>query len=178
MTKITSSYATWPLTYIVVPALSCYEPFYTLPAAIVYFIKDITPDNLVRIYEALGRKAEGNNVAVKISTGESEKSNYLRPEFIASLVRLVDGTIIECNTAYNGNRSDTESHRRDIEQRGFGKNFLDYDFTKSMSEVCQAVFNHTGDKILFINVANRLSVDCDYAGQIGLGTQKYKIVEL
>lgn len=47
-----------------------------------------------------------------------------------------------------------------------------------MSEVCQAVFNHTGDKILFINVANRLSVDCDYAGQIGLGTQKYKIVEL
>ncbi|MDO4319159.1 MAG: DUF362 domain-containing protein [Bacteroidales bacterium] len=290
--------------------------------AIVYFIKDITPENLVRIYKALGREADGKNVAVKISTGESGKSNHLRPELIAPLVQLVNGTIVECNTAYNGNRSTTADHMRAAEEHGYtaiakvdimdadgdtilpvtdgrhlkhdlvGKHYLDYDFTvvlshfkghamagfggalknvaigiasadgkayihtagkvsdpamlwdnlpeqddflESMAEACQAVFSHTGDKILFINVANRLSVDCDcdgnphdpemadigilasldpvaldracidmvhnspdegkvhlieridsrhgthildYAEQIGLGTQKYKIVEL
>lgn len=89
-------------------------------ASVVYFTKDISPEGLVKIYQALGVKPEGK-VAVKISTGESEKSNHLRPELIGELVKLVDGTIVECNTAYNGSRSSTESHRKEIEKRGYNK---------------------------------------------------------
>lgn len=218
---------------------------------VVYYIKDITPENLVKIYEALGRPAEGNNVAVKISTGESNKSNHLNPALIAPLVQAVNGTIVECNTAYAGNRNTTEAHRKAAEEHGYtaiadvdimdadgdtilpvdsgrhlaydivGRNFLNYDFLivlshfkghqmggfggalknvaigiassdgkayihsagatrnaaeiwsnvaeqddflESMAEACQAVFKHTGDKVLFINVANNLSVDCDCNG--------------
>lgn len=86
----------------------------------VYFVKDITPENLVKIYHALGKEAKGK-VAVKISTGESAKSNHLRPELIENLVKEVDGTLVECNTAYGGNRSTTADHRRAIEERGYGK---------------------------------------------------------
>lgn len=86
----------------------------------VYFTSEITPESLLDIFKSLGVKPEGN-VAVKISTGESEESNHLRPELIAPLVKEVKGTLVECNTAYKGNRSDTESHRRAIEQRGYGK---------------------------------------------------------
>lgn len=84
----------------------------------VYFTSEITPESLVRIYHALGIKATGN-VAIKISTGESSRTYYLRPEFIKGLVDEMNGTIVECNTAYQGNRSNTESHRRAIEERSF-----------------------------------------------------------
>lgn len=84
----------------------------------VYFTSEISPEPLLRIYHALGVRATGR-VAVKISTGESARTYYLRPEFIRGLVDEVDGTIVECNTAYTGNRSSTASHRRAIEERGF-----------------------------------------------------------
>jgi uncharacterized Fe-S center protein len=87
--------------------------------ATVYFTSEITPESLVKIYKALGKEATGK-VAVKISTGESAQSNHLRPELIGSLVHEVNGTIVECNTAYGGNRSNTAAHRRAIEQRGYG----------------------------------------------------------
>ncbi len=86
----------------------------------VYFTSDISPESLVSIFKALGVAPEGN-VAVKISTGESSQSNHLRPELIGNLVKDVKGTIVECNTAYGGNRSNTLSHRRAIEQRGYGE---------------------------------------------------------
>ena len=87
----------------------------------VYFTNDISPESLVKIYEALGvTPKEGQRVAVKISTGESEKSNHLRPEFIKNLVQKVNGNIVECNTAYGGNRSTTANHKKAIEQRGYG----------------------------------------------------------
>ncbi len=86
----------------------------------VYFTSEITPDALLDMFRTLGVKPEGK-VAVKISTGESEKSNHLRPELIGKLVKDVNGTIVECNTAYHGNRSNTEAHRRAIEERGYGK---------------------------------------------------------
>lgn len=87
----------------------------------VYFTKDITPESLVKIYEALGvAPKEGQRVAVKISTGESAQSNHLRPEFIKDLVQKVGGNIVECNTAYGGNRSTTARHRQAIEERGYG----------------------------------------------------------
>ena len=71
------------------------------------------------IYEALGVSAEGKRVAVKISTGESIRSNYLRPEFIKNLVQKLGANIVECNTAYGGSRGSTAAHRRVIAERGF-----------------------------------------------------------
>lgn len=213
----------------------------------VYFIEEITPENLVRIYEALGRKAEGR-VAVKVSTGEPGGHNFLQPTLITDLVHKVGGTIVECNTAYGGGRSNTENHLKAAADHGFtsiadvdimdadgevalpvkggrhlkedfvGRNYLNYDFTvilshfkghamggfggaiknmsigiasskgkawihsagktkdqnkvwgdlpaqddflESMAEAAKAVADHCGDKILYISVANNLSVDCD-----------------
>lgn len=219
--------------------------------SVVYHVKDITPENLIKLYEALGRKAEGKNVGVKISTGESNKSNHLDTALIKDFVKLIDGTFIECNTAYQGNRITTEEHLRTAAEHGFtsiadvdimdadgdttlvveggyhlpydivGKNFLNYDFMvvlshfkghamggfggalknisigigssdgktwihtagktsdhtkiwdniaeqddflESMADACQAITRHIGDRVLYINVANKLSVDCDCNG--------------
>lgn len=213
----------------------------------VYFIKEINPENLVKVYEALGRKAEGK-VAVKLSTGEPGGHNFLQPALIAPLVKEVNGTIVECNTAYGGGRANTEAHLKAAADHGFtaiakvdimdadgevslpvkggkhlkedfvGKNYLNYDFTvvlshfkghamggfggaiknvsigiasssgkawihsagttkdvgkvwgnlppqddflESMTEAAKAITDHCGDKILYISVANNLSVDCD-----------------
>lgn len=88
--------------------------------ATVYYIKDITPENLVKIYEALGVPVpEGAKVAVKISTGESKDSYNLEAGLIKALVQKVDGTLVESNTAYPGNRNTTEAHRKAIAERGY-----------------------------------------------------------
>ncbi len=84
----------------------------------VYVTREITPESLVRIYESLGVNPEGN-VAVKISTGESENTGYLRPAFIKPLVDKVHGTIVECNTAYPGARNTSEAHWKTIREHGF-----------------------------------------------------------
>ncbi len=86
-------------------------------APVVYFISDITPESLVKAYEALGVELPGR-VGVKMSTGESEDSNYLRPALIGDLVRLVNGTIVECNTAYGGSRASTAMHRQQAKDNG------------------------------------------------------------
>ena len=86
-------------------------------APVVYFISDISPESLVKAYQALGIELPGR-VGVKMSTGESERSNYLRPELIADLVHLVNGTIVECNTAYGGSRSSTAMHRQQAKDNG------------------------------------------------------------
>ena len=86
----------------------------------VYFTSEITSESLVRIFHALGVEPKGK-VAVKISTGESAQSNHLRPEFIKDLVDEVEGTLVECNTAYWGSRNTTEAHRRAIAERGYDK---------------------------------------------------------
>ena len=86
----------------------------------VYFTSNISPEGLVKIYESLGVPASGR-VAVKISTGESSKSNHLRPELIKDLVQTVNGTLVECNTAYGGSRSTTARHLKAIEERGYNK---------------------------------------------------------
>lgn len=219
---------------------------------VVYMIKEINPENIIKVYEALGRKADGNNVAVKISTGESEKSHHLDPKLIGPFVKSINGTLVECNTAYKGNRYSTEDHLAAAKQRGYfdianvdimdadgdtalivkdgfhlpynlvGKHFLDYDFMvvlshfkghqmggfggalknisigiassegkswihsaaqsvtnlnelgdkyaaqdaflESMADASQTIINRMGDNILYINVANNLSVDCDCNG--------------
>ena len=85
---------------------------------VVYFTSDISAEGLVRIYETLGWTPKGN-VAVKISTGEPPASNYLRPELIGDLVKKVDGTIVECNTAYGGSRASSAAHKQVAEDHGF-----------------------------------------------------------
>ena len=215
--------------------------------AVVYFCPRITADNLVNVYKALGREAKGR-VAVKLSTGEAGNPNHLSVDVIKKLVHLVDGTIVECNTAYDGRRCNVPDHMQTAAEHGFtaiaevdimdgegeislpvrngrhlkenyvGKNWRNYDFTvvlshfkghpmggfggalknvaigmasaagkawihtagrsktvpvdwanvppqddflESMAEACESVFDHAGDNILYINVANNLSVDCD-----------------
>jgi uncharacterized Fe-S center protein len=84
----------------------------------VYFTKEITPESLVRIYEALGKELKGK-VAVKISTGEPGGHNFLNPNLIKPLVNKLNGTIVECCTAYGGKRQDPKLHWQAIEDHGF-----------------------------------------------------------
>lgn len=84
----------------------------------VYMTTDISPDGLMRAYEALGVEITGDNIAVKLSTGEPG-SNYLDPDLIADLVHEVNGTIVECNTAYQGSRTETEMHYQVAEDHGY-----------------------------------------------------------
>jgi uncharacterized Fe-S center protein len=88
----------------------------------VFFTKDITPEALVKIYKAVGRKATGR-VAVKISTGEGGNNHYLKPTLIRNLVDEVNGTIVECCTAYGGTRQDPKDHWKTIHEHGFDSIF-------------------------------------------------------
>ena len=102
-------------------------------SSVVYFTSDISAEGLVRIYDTLGWTPAGN-VAVKISTGEPPASNYLRPELIGDLVKKVDGTIVECNTAYGGSRSSSAMHRQVAEDHGFTA-IADFDLMDEEGEV-------------------------------------------
>ncbi len=208
---------------------------------VVYMTTDISPEGLMAIYEALGAQLPQGNIAVKISTGEPG-SNYLRPELIGGLVQAVNGTIVECNTAYGGQRANTAYHLQVAEDHGYtaiadvdimdadgsmalpvsggthltenyvGSHFENYDyfvvlshfkghamagfggaiknisigiasadgkahihsgsmwggdqnaFLESMAEVAKSVTDYMQGNMLYINVMNRLSVDCDYNG--------------
>ena len=89
-----------------------------MPKSTVYFIKDITPENVVKIYEKLGKELTGK-VAVKVHSGEKGNQNYLHPEFMHPIVEHVHGTIVECNTAYEGARNTTEKHQQLIKDHGW-----------------------------------------------------------
>lgn len=213
----------------------------------VYMTAEITPEALTEIYAALGKGLEGDNIAVKLSTGEPPASNYLDPNLIKDLVQSVNGTIVECNTAYGGSRSETAMHYQVAEDHGFteiadvvimdedgsatipveggthlkenyvGAHFPEYDgflvlshfkghamagfggaiknisigigsaegkclihtagsshdspwggdqnaFLESMAEAGKSVVDALDGNILFINVMNRLSIDCDCDG--------------
>ncbi|MFT3984780.1 MAG: DUF362 domain-containing protein [Lachnospiraceae bacterium] len=224
------------------------EPFVseweTEEGSAVYMTKNISSEGLMSVYQALGVEAKGENVAVKLSTGEPG-SNYLDPNLIKELVQSVDGTIVECNTAYGGSRrKKTEMHMQVAKDHGFtaiadvdimdaegsisipieggthitedfvGANFPNYDyyvvlshfkghqmagfggsiknisigiassegkawihtagvsktsmmngvqddFLESMAEAGKAVADSLEGKILYINVMNKLSIDCD-----------------
>ena len=85
---------------------------------VVYMTTDISPQGLMAVYKAMGWTPTGK-VAVKLSTGEPPASNYLDLDLIADLVRTVDGTIVECNTAYGGSRAETAMHYQVAEDHGF-----------------------------------------------------------
>lgn len=86
----------------------------------VYFTKEITEESLVKIYEKLGIELKGN-VAVKLHSGEEGNQNYLRPEFVKNIIDRVGGTVVECNTAYDGARNTTEKHKKLMTSHGWDK---------------------------------------------------------
>ena len=86
----------------------------------VYFTKEITPDSLIRIYEKLGVKLNGN-IGIKVSTGERGSKGYLKADLIGPFVNMLNGTIIECNTAYPGARNTAKEHLEVAEEHGFTK---------------------------------------------------------
>lgn len=90
--------------------------------SIVYFTKEITPDSLVKIYQALQIELKGN-VAVKLHSGEKGNQNYIKPEFVKPIIEYVNGTVVECNTAYGGARNSTEKHEKLMEEHGWNKYF-------------------------------------------------------
>ena len=88
----------------------------------VYFTKEITRENVVKMYEILGVSLPGK-VAVKLHSGEQGNQNYIRPEFVKAIVEKVNGTVVECNAAYEGARNSTEKHKKLIEDHGWTKYF-------------------------------------------------------
>ena len=91
----------------------------------VYFTKEITPESLDKIYEALGVELKGK-IGVKVSTGEAGSKGYLKADLIGPFVKKLNGTIIECNTAYNGERNTKEDHLKVAQEHGF-TSFADVD---------------------------------------------------
>lgn len=84
----------------------------------VYFTKDITPESVLRLYKALGVNLPGK-VAVKVHSGEPGNQNFLRPDFWRDMINYVDGTVVECNTAYAGKRNTTEAHLETFHNHGW-----------------------------------------------------------
>lgn len=88
----------------------------------VYFTKKITPETVIDMYRVLGKELTGK-VAVKVHSGEEGNQNYLRPDFMRPMVEAVNGTVVECNTAYDGARNSTEKHKRLIQAHGWTRYF-------------------------------------------------------
>lgn len=98
----------------------------------VFFTKEITPESLIKIYEALGVELPGK-VGVKVSTGEAGSKGYLKADLIGPFVKKLNGTIIECNTAYDGERNTAEDHIKVAEDHGF-TSFADVDIMDADGE--------------------------------------------
>ena len=88
----------------------------------VYFSKEITSEKVLELYKMLGKELKGN-VAVKVHSGEKGNQNFLRPDFWENIITHVGGTVVECNTAYSGERNTTEKHKKLIEYHGWSKKF-------------------------------------------------------
>lgn len=88
----------------------------------VYFSREITEEKIVEMYKVLNKELKGN-VAVKVHSGEAGNQNYLRPEFMKKMIDYVNGTVVECNTAYEGQRNTTEKHKKLIEDHQWNKYF-------------------------------------------------------
>ena len=88
----------------------------------VYFSKKITPQKIVEMYKVLNKELTGN-VAVKVHSGEKGNQNFLKPEFFKEMINYINGTIVECNTAYDGERNTTNKHKKLMEDHGWSKYF-------------------------------------------------------
>lgn len=98
----------------------------------VYFSKEITPENLIKMYDVLNVELPGK-VAVKLHSGEKGNQNYIKPEFVKAIVKKVNGIVVECNTAYDGARNTTEKHMKLMEEHGWS-NYFDVDILDSEGE--------------------------------------------
>ena len=123
----------------------------------VYFTKTITPEKVIEMYEKLGITLPGK-VAVKVHSGEEGNQNYLHPEFMRPMVEHVNGTIVECNTAYDGERNTTEKHQKLLEGHGWTKYFpvdlLD-------AEGPDAALTIPGGKVINVNLVGKNIVNYD-----------------
>lgn len=117
----------------------------------VYFTKEITPESVIKIYETLGVKLPGK-VAVKLHSGERGNQNYIKPEFVKAIIEKVNGTVVECNTAYDGARDTTEKHKELIKEHGWSK-YFNVDILDSEGE----------DKVL--EIPNGKIIKKDYVGK-------------
>ena len=88
----------------------------------VYFTREITPASVLRLYKTLGKELTGN-IAIKVHSGEQGNQNFLRPEFWKDVVAYVGGTIVECNTAYEGTRNTTERHVATLKKHGWSDTY-------------------------------------------------------
>ena len=116
----------------------------------VYFTKNITPEAVVEIYKKLNITLDGK-VAVKLHSGEKGNQNYIRPEFVKPIIDFVDGTVVECNTAYQGARNTTEKHKQLMKDHHWS-NFFDID-----------IMDESGDLVL--NIENGKIIDKNYVGK-------------
>ena len=90
--------------------------------ATVFFSRTITPEKVLELYRRVGVELPGK-VAVKLHSGEKGNQNFLKPDFWKPMIKAVDGTVVECNTAYDGERNTTEKHRRLLEEHGWNRYF-------------------------------------------------------
>ena len=88
----------------------------------VYFTKEISPESVIELYNAVGKTLSGK-IAVKVHSGEKGNQNYLRPEFLKPMIDYVGGTVVECNTAYSGARNSTEKHQKLMNEHGWSALF-------------------------------------------------------
>ena len=116
----------------------------------VYFTRNITKEKIVEIYQKLGIKLDGN-VAVKVHSGEKSNQNFLRPEFLKDIIEYVNGTVVECNTAYPGKRNTTKKHEKLMEKHGWSK-YFNVDILDSKEELI--LYNENG-KIIKKNIVGK-----------------------
>lgn len=120
-------------------------------ASKVYFSSVITPENVINMYKRVGLVLTGN-IGVKVHSGEEGNQNYLRPEFLRPMINYVNGTVIECNTAYPGERNTTTKHKRTIEKHGWNKYFpVD-------------IMDEDDDGDIVLNIPNGTTIKKDYVG--------------
>ncbi len=120
----------------------------------VYFCQKITPENVVKLYKKLGIELKGR-VAVKVHSGEEGNQNYLKPSLMKPMVQYVNGTIVECNTAYGGERNTTEKHLKTIERHGWNSLF-DVDLLDAEGDIEVPIKNgyHLKEDYLGKNIEN------------------------
>lgn len=114
----------------------------------VYFTKEITPEAVVKMYKALGIELSGK-VAVKLHSGEVGNQNFIRPDFLAPVIETVNGTIVECNTAYEGKRNTSKAHWETMKLHGW-TDIADVDIMDDRGEIELPVPNGARIKVNYV----------------------------
>lgn len=116
----------------------------------VYFTKHITAEAVVEIFKKLNVELKGK-VAVKLHSGEKGNQNYIKPEFVRPIIEFVGGTVVECNTAYNGARNTTEKHKQLMKEHGWTE-YFDVDIMDAEGDI---VFDVPNGKVITKNYVGK-----------------------